>query len=242
MKKDKLKYLNFPISLLQGFMEDPQRALANIIDYCIIYEMKAKQRPFDEVRLDYNMATPSDMEGWLEIATELFNKTSRNQPHTGLEVGMFWEYYLEEGAFGKVKKTDEEKATLLAFLAIKSILGCKLWYKLGKQEIIFHRMAGFPDCKSEIPDTIKPFCTRYKFDRIKKDLQAHWGISIYSNHTRGMFISNTLTIAQLALEAEKRKLAMKQREAGLKAQQEAAYKYAMMKLGKPTSSTYNNYR
>lgn len=204
-------------------MEATQGALANIIDYCIIYEMKVHQRPFDEVRQDYNMATPSDMEGWLYLATELFNKTSRNQPRTGLEVKMFWNYYQKE-------KTNEEKATLLAFLAIKSIVGFMGWRKLGKQEIIFHRMAGFTDCKSEIPDTIKPFCTRYKFDSIKKELQAHWGISFYSNHIRGLYIG-TISLQELALIAERRKLATKQKEAGLMAQQEAARKQALLTLG-----------
>ena len=120
--------------------------------------MKVHQKPVDELLADFRMKKPSDLWGWLEGSTKIFNETPTNQPRTGMEVRVFWEFYQE-------KKTDEEKAILLAFLAVKSILGVNLWYKLGKQEIIFHRMAGQADCKGEIPDTIKPFTTRYKFDK-----------------------------------------------------------------------------
>ena len=227
MKKDKPKFLNFPISLLQGFMEATKGTLGNILDYCIIYEMEVHQRPFDEARKMFNMAEPYDIMNFVEDARVVFNSTSRNQPRTGLEVGMFWEFYLDESPFGK--KTDEEKATLLAFLAIKSIVGIREWCKLGKQEIIFHRMAGFPDCKSELPESIKPFCTRYKFDKIKKALMQHWGISIYSSHTRGLYIG-TIPLQELALIAERRKLQSKQKETSLKAQQEAVRNRALQML------------
>lgn len=235
MKKDKPKFLNFPISLLQGFMEATKGTLGNILDYCIIYEMEVHQRPFDEARKMFNMAEPYDIMNFVEDARVVFNSTSRNQPRTGLEVNMFWEFYLDKSLFGK--KTDEEKAILLAFLAIKSIVGCKEWCKLGKQEIIFHRMAGHTDCKTQIPDSIKPFCTRFKFDKIKKALVEHWGISIYSNHTRGMYIG-TIPLQDLALIAERRKLATKQKQAGMKAAQEAARRQALLTLGiKPDNST-----
>lgn len=231
MKKEKPKYLNFPISLLQGFMEGHQRPFNNIAGYCVAFEMKAHQKPFVEAlgMFDLDPSTPKDAE-WVTKGIELFNITPRNQPRTGLEVRMFWEYYQEE-------KTDEEKATLLAFLAIKSIVGAVGWYKLGKQELIFHRMAGHTDCNSKLPDTIKPFCTRFKFDKIKKALVLHWGISIYSNHTRGLYIG-TIPLQELALIAERRKLATRQKQVTLKEQQEAARNQALMMLGiQPKNNT-----
>ena len=224
MKKEKPKYLNFPISLLQGFMESPKEALDNIMEYCIVYEMKMHQKPFGEAREAFKMAEPHNFDDFLVSAFDVFDNTPINQPRTGLEVARFWEFHEEP-------KTDEEKAILLAFLAIKSILGVNTWYKLGRQEIIFHRMAGQADCKEEIPDTIKPFTTRHKFDKIKAALQLHWGIVIYANHTRGMYISTTLNLEDLAFFVEKRKLATRQKEAGLKAQHEAARTQALLKLG-----------
>lgn len=224
--KDKPQYLNFPISLLQGFMEAPKKALANIIYYCIVFEMEVHQRPFDEVRKDFHMATPSDINDIWDDASELFRNTPRNQPRTGLEVGMFWEYYNEN-------KTDEEKAILLAFLAIKSIVGMNWYYKLGKQEIIFHRMAGHTNTDGELPDTIKPFCTRYKFDKIKAELQDHWGISFYSCHVRGMYISTELDTSLLAYQVEKRKQATKQKQEAHRRRQESARNYALKELAKP---------
>lgn len=228
MKKDKPKYLNFPISLLQGFMDDNIFVLDNIMAYCVTYEIEKHGRPFEEVMENYSSSW--DKASCLDRGRQLFNNTPMNQPRTGLEVRMFWEYHQEN-------KTDEEKATLLAFLATKSIVGVVGWYKLGKQEIIFHRMAGHTDCNSELPDTIKPFCTRFKFDKIKKALMLHWGISIYSSHTRGMYIG-TIPLQELALIAERRKLKAKQKEATLKAQQEAVRNQALMKLGiQPKTNT-----
>jgi hypothetical protein len=225
MKKDKPKYLNFPISLLQGFMESPRKALDNIIDYCIVYEMKMRQKPFGEAVEAFNMVEPKNMAKWMEYATGVFNNTPMNQPRTGMEVTRFWEFHDEP-------KTDEEKATFLAFLAIKSIVGgLNLWYKLGKQEIIFHRMAGHTDCSTELPESIRRHCTRFKFDKIKMELQQHWGIVIYSNHTRGMYISTALSLPELALRVEKRKLATRQKQEALKAQHEAARTQALLKLG-----------
>lgn len=228
MKKDKPKFLNFPISLLQGFMDDSIFVLDNIMAYCVTYEIEKHGRQFEEVMNNYSSSW--DKVSCLERGRQLFNNTPMNQPRTGLEVRMFWEYHQEN-------KSNEEKAILLAFLAIKSIVGMNFFYKLGKQEIIFHRMAGHTDCKTEIPDSIKPFCTRFKFDKIKKALVEHWGISIYSNHTRGMYIG-TIPLQELALIAERKKLATKQKQAGMKAAQEAARRQALLMLGiNPDNST-----
>ena len=244
MKNDKPKYLNFPISLLQGFMEATKGALGNILDYCIIYEMEVHQKPFIEARKMFNMAEPYDIMNFVEDAKVVFNSTPRNQPRTGLEVEMFWEYYQNN-------KSDEEKAILLAFLAIKSIVGMNFFYKLGKQEIIFHRMAGHTKAEGELPDTIKPFCTRYKFDKIKAELQDHWGISFYSCHVRGMYISTELDTSLLAYHVEKQKMESKLMQEGKRRRQEQARNYALKELAKPTpkiniddgrSSTQNKYR
>lgn len=226
MKHEKKQYLNFPISLLQGLLDDTQGALSRIIDYCIIYETKVHLKPIDEARKMFGMAKPPDMKSWWAYATQLFYNTPRNQPRTGLEVRMFWEYYQEE-------KTDEEKAILLAFLAIKSILGYKTEYKLGKQEIIFHRMAGHTNTDGDLPDNIKKHCSRYKFDKIKAELQDHWGIVFYANHIRGMYISTTWNMNTLAYIAEKKKQATKQKQEAQRKRQEEARDFALKELAKP---------
>lgn len=210
------QFYNFPICLLSGFMNDSDRCLEDILAFVTWKHNNGNvstQETAEYLGVRYANFAKTLKQG-KEIEDDLVrqNKTS---PWTGLNRDVFWKF--KEGS-----TSDFNNAVLLAFLAFKSILGNKPWYKITNQNQIYYRMAGKTMGKGKhpkLPKEIAAFCTRYKFDQIKLELKENWGLLIYANHTRGMYVStiDKMSLEELALVAERgklqrRKLAQRQAE------------------------------
>ncbi len=197
-------FFNFPISMLSGFMTNSYLTLDAIFDFCI-WKRYEKNEDIDEVKKYFHVTIGNESKT-LKNGKELSNKYGNNGcPWTGIGGDLFWTYY-------KNDRSDFDKATLLAFLAIKSLIGQKPYYKVTNQSVIFKRMAGYKESeKFNIPKEIKKFTTRSRFDRIKLELKEKWNVVIYANHVRGMYISTTLSLEELAMQAEKNKLRTRQK-------------------------------
>ena len=117
---------------------------------------------------------------------------------------------------------------MLAYLAIKSIVGTKPYVHITN-EFLIARMGGYPSIKAvpeELPEPLAKFATRRKLDSIKFELRKSWNVNIYGFRVRGFYVSidNQFSLEDLIYEVERRrksatetKLRQKQNEAILKA-------------------------
>jgi len=200
------KYIyNFPISMLHGFMVNTDSVLDEILDFCI-WQKYQKCEDIEEVKQTLCISFGNE-NMVLEKGRKLFERYRNDgYPWTGISHDAFWSFFRQN-------RSDFDKATLLAFLAIKSFIGQKEYYKITNQKNIFKRMAGYKESdKYHLPKEIKKFTTRSRFDRIKLELQENWNIVIYAFHVRGMYVSSVLSLNQLALVAEKNKLKTRQKK------------------------------
>lgn len=200
---EKAQFYNFPICLLEDFMSNSDRCLEDILDF-VTWQHNGGNLPQEETG-QYLGVKYGNFEHTLNKGEFISNRHScATSPWTGLDRDVFWQ-------FKDNNRSDWDKAVLLAFLAFKSVIGHKQWFKITNQNQIYYRMAGKTLGKGKhpkLPKEIATFCTRYKFDQIKLELKENWGLLIYANHTRGMYIStiDKMTLEELALVAERGKL------------------------------------
>jgi hypothetical protein len=107
-------------------------------------------------------------------------------------------------------KTENEIAQLLAYIAIRSIIGKKAYTKTNKPHIIA-RMFGYSSVKvlldAESNELVKKYCTRHHYQKILLSLAIDWNVCIYSNRTRGIYVSiaNSCSLEKLIEIAEQKK-------------------------------------
>lgn len=203
MSKGNERYFNFPIELLEGFMSDSQRVLNDIIAYGIVKFMADNKCTIDEAE-SFLGITIGDKQRTLDNG-QFDHRHKKDKRFTGIEKGLLFDYRDHN-------KSDFDKAVLLAFLAIKSIVGNKRYYKLTKQQIWYNRMAGKKDNAKTLPKEIAKFCTRYNIGKIKVELFNSFKVSFYAYHTRGQYVSLKLSVEELAQVAESQKQSTKQRK------------------------------
>lgn len=188
-------YFNFPIQLLDGFMVNSCVCLCNIFDYSItkqvdsleyeseIKKIKEVHKRFGVELGNYNMT--------IKNGRDLIDSIPVNSPRTGITKSTFFE-------FNKNDKSDFEKACLLAFLAIKSIIGDKPYCKMTNA-FFLSRMDGKP--KSVEPGDLSPVINRYANEyqtkKIRLELSANWGMSFYAKATKGFFASTQMNVDDL---------------------------------------------
>ena len=110
-------------------------------------------------------------------------------------------------------KSEYEIIQLLAFIAIKSIIGNRRCCKTNKQHILA-RMLGFASIK-DIPEqmdirlveVLKKYSHRHHMKKLLDDLILNWNVLVYSHQMRGLYIaiSNKITLNELAVFAENNK-------------------------------------
>jgi len=90
------------------------------------------------------------------------------------------------------EKKEIEVAQLLAYIAVRSIIGEKKYIKTNKPHIVA-RMFGFSSVKKVVniknKDLHDKYSKRHHIDKLLLALQLDWNICIYSNRTRGLFLS-----------------------------------------------------
>ena len=155
----------------------------------------------------------------------LYDSIPENSPMAGINKDVLFDFY-------KNHKTPDEIAVLLAFLAIKSIIGVKPYCRLTNAYLIA-RMAGYAkieDMPHPLPQSLAQYHTRRKLDKIKQELQLNWNVNIYGTRTRGygVSINKKFDMDKLAFEMEKRKKSTKEKQ--LKQRKDEARRLALEKL------------
>jgi hypothetical protein len=217
-------YFNFPIQLLSGFMQHERECLINIFDYALTKRANSlefgsqKQRFKDSA--EYFGVTVGNTAKSLKNGTELIDSMPERSPMVGISRELFFEYYTND-------KTEWDKACLLAYLALKSIIVSKPYCKVTN-DYLFSRMAGLVNSSQELPAEIAKFKTERLTRKLKLELSLNWGLVTYSRYTRGFYASFTLSLEDLIYQVEKKRKT--RLEAEHKDKQKQAYEIAMAKL------------
>ncbi len=203
-----IRYFNFPIQLLQGFMTEKNKVLNNIRDYAVCAEYikrenEGRGQDIEEIEKYFGISTNNFRNG-----LDLFNEFSEtNPPLSGISVFVWNDYYQHD-------KSHFEIACLLCFSAIKSIIGPDQCWKVTDLNCL-SRMDGKPHIVS-YPDELSPeiikYNTRYRMIKIRESLKKSWGLEYYSHHTRGVYVSFKLSLDDLAEKAEKDRESYKKKE------------------------------
>ena len=199
----KAEYLNVPIQLLSGFIDDTRMSINDICCYSIYTHLmkldkgtvKEKYRTTCEW-LDFE---ESDRDDDLRRGMVLFDRY-KNSPMTGIERKVYAE-------FSKTGKSNFDKACFLAFHALKSIVGDKSYQKVDNK-LMWARMDGKTKTISDVSDLsekVRFFAQEYQTLKIKRELQANWGLIYYAQQTRGFYVSFKMDLKSLIMEVVKRK-------------------------------------
>lgn len=208
---EKVVYLNFPITLIRGFMYTSKECLNNIMDYAIYSHAEKNYYLSQGSGQQKELADFKDSSSFFGIKLGDLKSSYENgkklyyaecgKPKAGISKDVCFDYYQNE-------KTDFEKACLLAFLALKSIMGKKPYYKCTNAYLL-SRMAGDVGTRLCLPDEIKLFSTEYQLRKIITELRLNWGLVYYSRYTRGFYVSFQMALKDLILQAEKNRASTK---------------------------------
>lgn len=218
------KYFTFPIILLEGAFSDIQKVCSNIISYSIYFYSKSFDGESESEKMEKAAkalhVTMGSTKDTLKIAKELDRKNCKTM--TSINTSIVWD-------FRDNYKSHFEIAVFTAFCAIRSIIGKKSYCKTTNL-FLLSRMAGEP-CQvdySELPEPLFKYCNEYQLKKIKSELVLHWGLKYYSHFTRGFYVSFSMNLPELVLQAETRK--KKYQEKNYSDQQKAAREAALLKL------------
>lgn len=211
------RYYNFPVTILQGFIEQP-KVVADQIENWALYDYFMRLHPadtgtstmpryklFQEVLdvfgLKLAAVTGSNLYNYYEHCGKIHAKY--HGARTGAKQSMIREIIdyssslVEEFAVGH-----------LACWAAKSIIGKKTYCKTNKL-LFFARMNGYErafasedELKQKCHPVILKYTTRRRFDRLMRQILGYFGISYYSCHDRGFYISSKLNYNNLVLNVE----------------------------------------
>lgn len=214
------KYFNFPITLLKELFEDKDKVLNDIL-YVALYSHSLKMdseelynnselNKFKSAAKFYGVVlggSDQDNKNKLKRGKALFDSIPTASPKVGLNISIFWDYY-------KNDKSEFDIACLSAFLALKSVLGTKPYCKT-ENAFLWARMSGNSKAMkdiSELSEGVKKYANEYQTVKIKNALRDGWGLVTYSRYTRGFFVSFTLDLPALIMEAETRRKSIKEKQ------------------------------
>jgi len=203
------KFFNFPIQLLQD-APDMSKVGNNILDYAMYAHAQMLAGSID-VRMKaavkffgFESTSPDVIAEWTVNGQHLHNSLPEKCPMTGINKDLLFSFY-------KGDQSLTEIAVLVAHLAIKSILGKKSFCRITS-DFLLCRMAGYPSIKEMngrpnylnhgLPDYLKPYATRRRMDNIKSELQRSYGVKVYGRYTRGIFVTEKLSLEELIKEVE----------------------------------------
>ncbi len=162
-----------------------------------------------------------NIENNLKVGKEIQRRIPEKEPMPMLSTKLVFDYRDND-------KSEFEIAQLLAYMAIKSILGERPYFKTNKK-LILSRMFGFANHSKTVgyeTELFKKYATRYHIDRVLRELELSWHVKTYSDHMRGFFVSvgEKVCLNTLASVAEDSK--RKNRIADLKKKKAEAKKRA----------------
>lgn len=215
-----VKYFNFPVTLLKELFKDKDKVFNDIL-YIALYSHSLKMdaedlysnsefNKFKSAAKFYGVVlngSDQDKKNKFKRGKALFESIPVDSPKVGLNISIFWDFYKNE-------KSDFEIACLAAFLAIKSIIGTKPYCKTDNA-YLWARMSGNSKAMkdfNELSEGVKKYANEYQTVKIKNTLRDNWKLVTYSRYTRGFYVSFTLDLHTLILEAEKRRKSTKEKQ------------------------------
>lgn len=219
------KYFNFPVVLLEDFLVDHVKCLNNILDYAM-YDYCEKYSIDDVKRAARFFGVKlGDESKTYRNGNELFDSVPEGLPKVGINKDIFFDYYDNP-------KVEFQKVTLLAFLAIKSVLQNKPYCNLDNN-YLFARMDGKSHSiknDSELSKELIKYKNDYQSVKIKNELILNWGLIHYAYYTRGFYVSFKMSLEDLIFQVEKKKRSNKLKKQ--KEKEKAARLAAMERLNK----------
>ena len=234
---DKAIYYNAPCELYRHFLrsdKDFMKVLCDIpafvlYDACkAMYKSKLNEEVIKEKVKGYGINYLNPVGSWKDgeaLYIEYVEKAMNAPAYFSISKKTYWRF--RDG-----ESTEFDRALLLAYLAIKSMV--------GKRDMIRTNMAAI--C-SRMDGNTKPQKTEYLSDGVKKYLNRYWinkllsalyekrGVTFYggnsSHKVRGFYCSTTLTMEELIIKAE---ADMKERRSKPKNPLSEAKRLAMEKL------------
>lgn len=200
-------YLNFPVTILKDAFKDIRKTMNYAMRYAgYVHTLKLDHGNNAQKMKDagefFNMTWGDDAVAYNE-GSRLYSAHPKNTPKVGINKDMAFDFYDNP-------KTEYEIAVLLAYLALKSIIGNKPYIRTTN-EFMIARMAGYSsvvkDIQDTLPEPLRRHTTRRMLDKIKFDLQMNWNVIIYARYVRGFYVSldNKFNLDKLVFEAEKRR-------------------------------------
>ena len=223
----KEKYFNFPVPLLQRFLEDKRKVLDDICDYAIYAHSLNLDDGTPEERIResidfFCVKIPCSEIDQIIKGKEIMKKFSvKNPPMVGINLNFFWDFYDNN-------KTDFEKVTLLGFLAVKSILQQKSYCKITNN-FWLSRMDGKAKCINEVyelSEPMKKYANIYQTRKIKSELERNWNLKTVAG--RGFNVSFKMSIDDLTYEVYKKRKKYLDQE--IKKSKDEAKKEALRRL------------
>ncbi|APY11509.1 hypothetical protein BWZ22_09745 [Seonamhaeicola sp. S2-3] len=207
----KIRYINFPIQLLKGFLIDDTKCLYNIMCYgCYTHSLKHDLAPpyqaFKIANKYFKIPFILDKSSF-ENGEELYNSIPIKSPKVGISIEMLLDFYNNY-------KEEFDKVCFLGFLALKSIVQNKTYCKVTNNYWI-SRMDGQEKVHNEViglSDAISKYNNEYQLGKIKKELILNWHLTHYSRYTRGFYVSFKLDLDSLVYEAEKRRKSTREKQ------------------------------
>lgn len=207
------RFLNFPIVLLQGFLEDHKRCLDNIFHYSVfemVYSDKARFENIDEFIEEFEFDIPKNfIPSIVKQGRELYDSCyGMNYPWTGIHIDTYLRFVESRIQFDLV--------CLLLFLALKSIVQ-KQPFCNAKNPKILARMAGFPKEDANIPENILYWMkSQSRRRKIFTELEKHYKL-VKAYKAKGITFSiNKLNQVELELAIMKRNEQKAERDATAK--------------------------
>ena len=230
MEKE-LRYFNFPIQLLNGFIEHHSKVLSDILDYAL-YEHSLKLEHGTELqRLEasakYFNVSLGSANRVLKDGKAIYNRMEKPCVMVGISLEMYWDYKSNE-------KSEWDNICLLGFLGLKSIIQSKSYCKIDNKFWLARMDGKAKSCEyAQLSDTIKKYANEYQTKKIKIALRNGWWLVTYSRYTRGFYISFKMSLESLILEAESRRLSTKEKQ--FKLREKDAVDNALRVLGVNTT-------
>lgn len=210
---DEKKYFNFPVMMLQGVLEgwkDKDEFLTDLLYFHISNHAQKLEdlNEYEETEVlrfkrsaeYWNVSMSGNLRTRQERGAELLAAFEESKVFVGISTEVFWNYY-------KTLKTDLEWECLVAFLALKSILGNKSYCKTNNT-LLYARMSGNESSKDDYSLTF----TRFRRDKIILKLETEWNLKYYSRHTKGFYFGIDVSLKDLIFNAENRRESFKAKE------------------------------
>ena len=217
-------YYNFPITVVSGFMDDPEAALRRMIAWQTYDKTRRMKHERGRDRLFYAMAEMdyevADKQAWYNECGETYHLFKG--PRTGISRKMWWEV-VESVDYWE----NADKVLFLGFLAAKSVVGNKS-YTLTCNRQMCARMNGRAttyasdeEMREQSDPIIFAYFTRKRCQRVRQNLERQYRVATYSQRNmRGYYISAKMPLERLAAAVERKRAknakpyAERMREAG----------------------------